>query len=104
MLNIAEAARDPQMNRSLNDPNKKIIVKLIATGHLVALDREKDFNPRYHKRLEGIKVAEPAVVAPVSTEEESVDKKLFDELKLKGWINLSKEEKKVYSELKAKLA
>lgn len=68
-MDLQSAALDPMMNQNLNDPNKKIIVRLCSTGSLVAIDRMEDFKPGYHMMLEA--KSEPAPVNPLDSLEKS---------------------------------
>jgi hypothetical protein len=101
MNTLKLAQKDPAINANINDPNKKIIVRLVSSGDLVAIDRMKDFKPGYHVKLEAPTVDKPEVKEDnvPATEEE---KALFAALKEKGWNNLDKEERPVYQALKAK--
>lgn len=58
---LEQAAQDPVMNKNINDPNSKIIVRLVATGKLVAIDRWKDFKPGYHEEFKPGQAAEAGV-------------------------------------------
>jgi hypothetical protein len=109
MNTLEMAQKDPVVNKNINDPNKKIIVRLVSNGDLVAIDRAKDFKPGYHQHL---KPATAKVVAPVEAPvslDKSAEKSYSEEeaelwaaLKEKTWAKLDGEERKVYSALKPK--
>lgn len=88
------------INRPLNDPRRdpKIIVKLKETGLMIALDRWKDFNPKFHERI----IVKPQEIEQ-SQEIESGVKDAparWEELKAKGWSKLQVTERVEYQELK----
>ncbi len=103
------------MNRKYNLPQDKTIVREIASGKLMCLDRAKDFKPELHEAYNPDE--EPKTLpessptpAPVSTEglavapldDISYDKAHYELLKQKGWTRLAGAEREAYKGYKEK--